>query len=244
MAVYVYSEQQIERMASKSRQLRVRSCLVAIVTLAVVVMLAFRRPTLPIFHEPFLAWVIALATSLLFPLVRAIWRWSELPDLMKDSLRKTSVEVASGTVRVSGPLGYKAQLGINEIVRVEEPYLGTGLYLRTSNRYRWILIPRTLDGYAAIKHDLAVAGTTAARRFIPTNWEEFVFVLLFLGTIVCATLAHDTRVLLGNLIIAVILSVLGFLIVNANPDNHQIRRARVGVFIPVVFAALSFLLRD
>jgi hypothetical protein len=105
------------------------------------------------------------------------------------------------------------------------------------------LIPRKLDGYDAIKRELAVAGAAVVKRIIPTNGEEFVFVLLFVGTILCATIAHDTRILLANLVIAVVVSVSGFLIVNANPENNQIRRARIGVFIPVVFAALGFLLR-
>jgi hypothetical protein len=245
MAVYTYSEQQIERMVGKSRRLRIRFCVAAIVTLLMAVLLGFDRPTLPIFHEPVRAWVIALLTSLfLFPLVKTIWRWRRWPDLMRSSLRETRVEVASGTVGVSGPFGYKRQLSISEIVRAEEPYLGTGLYLRTSNRYRWTLIPRKLDGYEAIKRELAAAGDGVVKRFIPTNWEEFVLVLLFIGTILCATMAHDTRILFANLVIAVIVSVSGFLIIGANPDNHQIRRARVGVFIPVVFAALGFLLRD
>jgi hypothetical protein len=243
MAVYVYSEQQIERMVGKSRRLRIRLCVAAIVILVITVLLAFYRPTLPIFHEPFRAWGLALLTSLLLFPLKTAWRWRKWPDLMKSSLRETRVEVASGTVGVSGPFGYKRQLSISEIVRAEEPYLGTGLYLRTSNRYRWILIPRKLDGYDAIKRELAVAGAAVVKRIIPTNGEEFVFVLLFVGTILCATIAHDTRILLANLVIAVVVSVSGFLIVNANPENNQIRRARIGVFIPVVFAALGFLLR-
>lgn len=163
---------------------------------------------------------------------------------MRNSLRDTRIEVASGTVGVSGPFGYKRQLSINEIVRAEEAYLGTGLYLRTSNRYRWILIPGKLDGYEAIKRKLAEAGVAVVKGFIPTNGEEFVFVLLFIGTMLCAIIVHDTRILLANLVIAVVVSVSGFLIVNANPDNHQVRRARIGAFIPVVFAVLGFLLRD
>jgi multisubunit Na+/H+ antiporter MnhG subunit len=244
MTVYVYSEQQIERMVGKSRRLRIRSCVAAIVILFMAVLLAFYRPSLPIFHEPVRAWMIALLTSFfLFPLARTIWRWRSWQDLMRNSLRETRVEVASGTVDVSDPCGYKGQLRLSEIVRAEEPYWGTGLYLRTSNRYRWILIPRELDGYESIRRELAVAGATVLKRLIPTNGEEFVLVLLFIGTILCATMVHDTRILLANLVIAVIGSVSGFLIVNANPDNHQIRRARIGVFIPVVFAALGFLLR-
>lgn len=244
MAVYVYSEQQLERMVGQSRRLRIRFCVAAVVILVVALLLALYRPTLPIFHEPYRAWGMALLTSLfLFPL-KTIWRWRKWPDLMRNSLRETRVEVASGTVGVSGPFGYKRQLNISEIVRAEEPSLGTGLYLRTSNRYRWILIPRKLDGYDAIKRELAVAGAAVVKRFIPTNGEEFVFVLLFVGTILCAATVHDTRILLANLVIAVVLAVSGFLIVNANPDNHQIRRARIGVFIPVVFAALGFFLRN
>ena len=100
-----------------------------------------------------------------------------------------------------------------------------------------------MDGYDAIKRELLMAGAGVVRKFIPTNTEEFVFVLMFIGTILCATIVHDTRILLANLLIAVVVSVSGFLIVNANPDNHQIGRARVGVFMPVVFAALGFLLR-
>jgi hypothetical protein len=245
MAVYSYSEQQIEEMVCKSRRLRIRFCVAAIVILVMAVLLAFYRPTLPIFHEPARAWVMALLTSLfLFPLVKTIWRWRMWPDLMRSSLRETRVEVASGTVGVSGPFGYRRQLSISEIVRAEEAHLGTGLYLRTSNRYRWILIPRKLDGYEAIKGELAAAGDRVVKRFIPTNWEEFVFVLLFIGTILCASMVHDTRILLANIVVAVIVSGSGFLIVSANPDNHQIRRARIGVFIPVVFAALGFVLRN
>ena len=231
-------------MVAKSRRLRIRVCVAAILILVTAVLLAFYRPTLPIFREPFRAWGIALLTALLFPLVKTIWCWKKWPNLMRNSLRDTRVEISSGVVAVSGPLGYKRQLSTSEIVRAEEPYLGIGLYLRTSNRYRWLLIPRKLDGYEAIKRELSIAGGAVERRVIPTNAEECVFVLLFIATILCATMVRDTRILLANLIIAVGVSVAGFLIINANPDNRQIRRARIGVFIPVVFAALGFLLRD
>ena len=73
MAVYVYSEEQIDGMVGKARQLRIRFFIGAIVILVMAVLLAFYRPTLPIFHEPARAWVIALLTSLfLFPLVKTI----------------------------------------------------------------------------------------------------------------------------------------------------------------------------
>lgn len=242
MAVYAYSEEHIESMIAKSKRLRVCFWVAAAVMLVITVLLAFYRPTLPIFREPFRAWGIALLTALLFPLAKTIWGWREWPESMRNSLRETRVEIASGVVSVSGP-GYKRQLAISEIVRAEEAYLGAGLYLRTSNRYRWILLPHKMDGYEAIKHELPMAGAAVVKRLIPTNAEEFVFLLMFVGTILCATMVHDTRILLANFLIAVVVSVSGFLIINANPDNRQIGRARIGVFIPVAFAALGFLLR-
>jgi hypothetical protein len=248
MAVYVYSEQQIERMVGKSRRLRIRFCVVAIVILVIAVLLALYRPTLPIFRRPMRAWVMALLTSLfLFPLVRNIWRWRRWPDLLRNSLRETRVEVASGTVGVSGPFGYKRQLSISEVVRAEEPYLGTGLYLRTSNRYRWILIPRKLDGYEAIKRELAMAGAAVVKTSIPTNWEEWLFVLLFIGTMSCTLFTHNIRVLSVNLLVALLLAFGGLFIINSNPDleRPRMRSAKLGMFIPVAFAgsALWFALR-
>src|SRR5215813_8485219 len=113
-------------MVGKSRRLRIGLCVAAITILVVLIMLAFYRPTLPIFHEPFRAWGEALLFPLFFfPLVNTIWRWRKWPDLMRKSLRETRVEVVSGNVEVFGPLGHKRHLSTSEIVRTEEPYLGS-----------------------------------------------------------------------------------------------------------------------
>ena len=84
--------------------------------------------------------------------------------------------VSSGTVGVSGPIGYKRQLSIRELVRAEKPHLGKGLYLRSL-----------------------------------------------------------------NLILALLLSLGGLFIVNANPpvERTRMRSAKLGMFIPVVFAAVA-----
>lgn len=80
-AVYVYSEEQIERMVGKSRRLRIRFCVAAILILVVVVTLAFYRPTL-LFNESFGVWGMALLTLLFFFLVKTVRRWREVarPD--------------------------------------------------------------------------------------------------------------------------------------------------------------------
>jgi hypothetical protein len=174
MSVYAHSEQQIERMVSNSRRSRIWFCVVAFSVLAVASLLAFYRPTLPIFRDPLRAWVMAVLTSLfLFPPLQIIWRWKSWPDRMRNSLRGIRVEITPSAVSVSYPLGDKRQLSMGEVVRAEEPSLGGGLYLRTSNRYRWIMVPRKIDGYETIKRDMAGMGVPFVHNLVPTNWENF-----------------------------------------------------------------------
>jgi hypothetical protein len=241
MAVYVYSDRQIERMVSKSRRSHIWFCGVAFLILAISCGLVFYRPTFPIFREPMRAWLIAFLTSaFLFPLIGTIWRWRNWPERTRNSLREVRVEIAPGTVGVSYPLGYKRQLSTSEVVRTEEPSLGGGLYLRTSNRYRWILVPRQIEGYDTIKRELGGMGIPFVHTFIPTNWEEFVGVLLFIGTMICSFTAHSPRVLTANLLAAILIGFCGIWVINSNPDNlPRMRWTRFGAFLPVVFAALG-----
>jgi hypothetical protein len=218
MAVYVQSEQQIERMISRSRRLRIQSCVAAFGILTIAGVLAFTRPDLPIFREPMRAWAIAFFTSLfLGPLLRNIWRWRSWPERTRSSLRETRLEITASTIEVSAP-GYKRQLSISEIVRAEESLLSAGLHLRTANRYRWILIPRNLDGYEAIKRELAVAGVAVVKTSTPPNWEEFLGVLLFMGTAFCAVSVHNIRVLIVNLFVSLLLSLGALFVINSLAD--------------------------
>jgi len=78
------------------------------------------------------------------------------------------------------------------------------------------------------------------KTFIPPNWEEFLGVLLFIGTTILAFAVHNIQVLIVNLLIALLLSVGWFFVINANPDVlalPKMRWARFGAFLPVVFAA-------
>jgi hypothetical protein len=241
MAVYLHSEQQIERMISQSRRTRVWYCVVAFLVLAVACMLVFYRPTLPIFREPMRAWVIAILVSLfLFPLLRTISSWRNWSERKRSSLREMRVEISPGTVGVFYPLGCKRQLSTAEIVRTEEPTLGGGLYLRTSNRYRWIMVPRKIDGYETIKRDMAGMGVPLVHKFVPTNWEEFLGVLLFIGTMICSFTAHSPGVLAVNLLVSILVALGGIWVINSNPDNSpRMRWRRFGAFLPVGFAALG-----
>src|SRR5712691_10682715 len=184
MAVYAYSDEQIEKMIAGARRLRVRFCLTASVILVAVVLLWFFYPDIPAFQKP---WFFPLLMALLVvPLLQNLWRWKTWSDKARSSLRSQSVDISPGAVIVTYPSGHKRQLGQREILRAEEPSVGGGLYLRTASRYRWVLIQRKLDGYEAIKHELNQMGIAVVKTSIPPNWEEFLGVLLFCATIICA----------------------------------------------------------
>jgi len=241
MAVYTYSEQQIERMVTRAGRVRSRFSILAFIVLGVAGLLMVYRPAFPLFHEPLRGWFFAILTSVfLVPIFSIVRNWRSWPDKMRRSLRETRAEILPGGVGMSGPQGFKREFSTGEIVRTEEPSLGTGLYLRTSNRYRWILVPRRLAGYEAIKQELGAVGVSVVRTTIPPNWEEFAGMLLFAATAICSFAVHNIGALSVNLLVALLLSVGLFFVINANPDVLKLPRmrwARFGAFLPVVFAA-------
>lgn len=241
MAVYAYSEPQIERMVSRAGRVRSRFGILAFIVLVVAGLLMVYRPALPLFHEPLRGWFLAILTSVfLIPVLSILRNWRSWPDKMRYSLRATRIQIFPGSVCMSGPQGFRREFNTGKIVRTEEPSLGTGLYLRTSNRYRWILVPRRLAGYEAIKQELGAVGVSAVRTTIPPNWEEFAGMLLFAATAICSFAVHNIRALSVNLLVALLLSVGWFFVINANPDVLRLPRmrwARFGTFLPVMFAA-------
>lgn len=241
MAVYLYSDQQIEKMVRNAQQFRVWYCVTASLIIAATCLVAYQRPDLPAFHQPARGWLIAvLMTVIVGPLVRIVWNWRTWAEDLKASLRKAKADISRGTVSVSGPSGFERQLSPKEVLLAEEPSLGAGLYLRTSNRYRWILIPRKLDGYNSIKHELSETGIVVVKTSIPPNWEEFLGVLLFIGTTICAVSVENVRVLTVNFLISLLISFAGYYVIRSNPDNPaRMRWTRFAVFPPVVFAALG-----
>jgi hypothetical protein len=243
MAVYGYSEPQIETMISKAGRVRSRFFILGIIVLAVVGLLMAYRPALPLFHEPLRGWFFAILTSVfLIPISSILRNWRTWPNKMRLSLRAYRIEISPGAVGMAGPQEFKREFSIREIVRTEEPSLGTGLYVRTSNRYRWIVIPRRLAGYEAIKQELGAVGVSVVRTTIPPNWEEFAGMLLFATTAICSFAVHNIRALSVNLLVALLLSVGWYFVINANPDVLKLPRmrwARFGAFLPVVFAAVG-----
>jgi hypothetical protein len=161
---------------------------------------------------------------------------------MSEYLRAYSVDVSLYSVRVQSDLRPQRQFAREEILRIEESSIGGGMYLRTSNRYRWMSIPRGLDGYGQIKDELRAMGIPFTRKLIPTIWE-FAIVLLYCGTLICDVVTRNRQILTANLIVAVLVGLGGFLIIGANPDcPTRMRWVRFMAFLPAVFSALAFFL--
>jgi len=244
MALYSYREQQIERMIKRARRWRTTFAVAAVAVLVTSLLLWIYRPDLPIFRQPARTWFITIVFGVfVHPVIMVVRKWNRWQERLGNALRQFKVEVTSDAVKIYGQSGIDRQLKLQDISRIEEPSIGRGLYLRTSNRYRWLLIPHNLEGYQTLKNQLIGSGVPLTGSLFLPNWEEFVFVLLFMGTLLCAGISHSRTVLAINLFISIVISTAGLAIVNANRDNPKIRNARIGCFIPVVAAALGFLLR-
>jgi hypothetical protein len=138
----------------------------------------------------------------------------------------------------ASPILFAEQLGKSEILRAAELFWKVGIYLRTANRYRWFLVSPRLDGYDALKRELSELGIVVVRISFSPNWEEFLGVLLFIGTAVFRFSADSVRVLTRNLFVALLISFGGFFIIRSNPDTlPRMRCTRFAPFLPFVFAA-------
>ena len=237
MAVYVYSDEQIRHLVNDARRNRVRLCVISgLIIAAVIPLMVF----FPFTRLPARDWLVPIFIGLLAPVFQEIWNWRTWPERFKNSLNKTRIELSTGGIRVSSAFAGDKTLGMHEIMRAEEPSTRVGLYLRTSNRYRWIVIPANLDGFETIKHELRGAGIEVKRTSIPPNWEEYLGALLFIATMICAVVVNNIRFLTINIVIALLLSLSGLAIINSNPDNFpRMRWLRFGAFIPVIFAAIA-----
>jgi hypothetical protein len=244
MAVYAFSEETIARIARRSPRalmwLRAIAAAWLVVDVAVAVGQVFWHEIRIDLserwaHSAFIIPFVLFFTS--FSLRR------RFPGRMEEHMLTYSVDVSPYSVRVQSDFWPQRQFTRDEILRVEEPSLGGGLYLRSSNRYRWLMVPRSLDGYGQIKDDLRAMGIPFTKKVIPTNWEEFAFVLLFCGTLICDMVTQNRQVLTANLIVAIFVGIGGFLIMSANPDSSpRMRWVRYAAFLPAAFAVVWFFL--
>lgn len=171
MALYVHRERQIESIINATKRFRLRYCAVAVAILVAACLVALLCLEW-IFgtHQHARIWVlVALFVFFGEPLGEILWRGKSRPERLEQSLRRTKVDPSAEGVCRSGTVSQK-RLARNEIRRAEE--ISWGLYLRTTNRYRWILIPARIDGFESLKREIAELGIPIVQSGIPPNWEE------------------------------------------------------------------------
>jgi hypothetical protein len=237
MAIYVYHDVEVDEIVQSSERLRRRFCVAAGILLAAACVVAMLKPSWifgPENHAR--AWVLALlAVFVAGPLAENLLRWKSRSKKLRESLRSTRVEVSSWGVRVLGDSGMQA-LERAAILRAEE--VPWGLYLRSANRYRWILLPARIADFRALKWEIAEMRIDMVPAAVAPNWEEFVGALVFAATVICAIFAHSAWVLAGNLAVSVALAAAGFAVASANPENlPKMKWARLGIFLPVAMTA-------
>ncbi|HEY2469431.1 MAG TPA: hypothetical protein VGI45_16540 [Terracidiphilus sp.] len=154
-----------------------------------------------------------------------------------------SVSLNSKEVQVkNGP--WSRTILINEIVRADEPRSGLGLFLRTSNPLRWLLIPRRIEGYEEIKSNLTANGISVAQtRFSPQRIEYGLFAVAF-GTMICELVTSSRGFLLGNVALGIVIAVVGMQVALERADSAKIRFQYILFYsFPLIFAALGLWLR-
>jgi hypothetical protein len=236
MTVYYYSEEQIERTVGKVKRLRIRLTVAAVLVFILVLPLAYFRPDWVIFNLPYRLWLVALV--LLVNIIQQLWRW---PRMLRTSLRNMEVEVTPNAITTTDPIGFTRQISAQEVICAQEPSFGTGLYLRTTKRYQVVLVPRKFANYAQIHQQLNQMGISVVKTLFPPNCEGYVWVLLFIGTMLCAITAQSIPVLTANLILSALVAGSGLFLIHVTPGYPQIWKARITAFIPVVAAAVKLL---
>ena len=237
MAFYMYGEEEIEGIIRAQQRLRLRFCVAVFILLLAACVVALTRPEW-IFgaHERARLWVIgALFVFFVGPLGENLVRWRSRPARLRESLKRTCVEISESGVRIEEP-GQIRHLSRADIRRAEEtPW---GVYLRTRERYRWMFVSKRVGEFNELKHDMHELGVPIIQASSAPNWEEIAGVLIFTATMICAIFAHSIAMLAVNLGVAILVAVAGFKIVSANPENlPKMRWARLGIFLPVAMTA-------
>jgi len=187
MATYVYSEQQIDKMLSRTRRLEVWVCVVGALILLAFGFLAYFRLGFFAHHGFRRDWAIGIFIAIGFDLLFTSFRRKKSgSEKLRAILKEWSLEISPAGVCLTGFRQRKVLLTREEISRAEEPSLGRVLFLRTSRRYRYARISRDLDDYEAIKREIILLGIPIEKTLLLPNWEELLLVVLFLGALLCA----------------------------------------------------------
>jgi uncharacterized membrane protein YphA (DoxX/SURF4 family) len=233
MAVYRLSEKRIESIIRATKRLRLCYCAVAAGILVAAWIVGLTRPEW-IFgpHQQARVWVVlALGVFVAGPLADTVLRWQSRPVKLRKLLRDTQVTLNEQGIEVSDANSVRRFMR-SEILGAEE--VSWGVYLRSANRYRWILVSSQIDEFNEFKAELRRLSIPITAAGIPPNCEELAGALAFVAIMLCAVFARSAAVLTADLVLSVIVAVIGFAVISANPENlGKMRWARFGIFLPV-----------
>ena len=239
MPLYTMSQASILKHARQARKLQIWVyCLVAVFLILALYIRSCEQtgpshPRFGFFEGAFIALFVALMQLIgPFPWHRSLLEFAKRAAF--------TVEIDADEIDVSGEL-YRRRIPTSEVLKAEEPSWGSGLYLRTAKRYQWVWIPRRVDGFEEIKKYLTLIGISTVRATIPGNWEEYLFVVLFCGSLMCDIATSRPLILSGNLGVSLLLGFAGILFSRAVQDRKMRLMSLAGSFIPAIAAFVALL---
>ena len=167
--------------------------------------------------------------------------WKKPAEAALASLQVQSLEMDSEQVRSENGT-WSRRLGKNEILRAEEPRKGLGLYLRTSSPFRWLLIPKGIDGYEKIKSDLAASAIPVTKTRLSPHWVETLLFFIVMGSMISELVVRSREALLIDLFVGIVVAVAGLLVAHGKKDNRKLE-LQYGFFycFPLIFALICWL---
>jgi len=240
MRFYCYSASRIEELVGKTRRSRRIVLFVGLGLLLTALLLMFYRFQISASLER--KWNAGFIFSFVLAsqAIQGGWNPRKKAEKLRTNLSLLNVTLTEEEIQIRYSKELTRNLAREDILRVEEPSVGCGLYLRSPNRYRWMVIPSSLDDYEEIKSELARMGIPTGNKRIATNYEEFIFVLLFCGTLICAGLVNNLYVLGVCLIVATLLVPCGMYVISASSENSARRwKSILGTLIPVFAVAIK-----
>jgi hypothetical protein len=243
MASYSFTQEQIDDRVRRDRRTRLVFCIIAATVIIASCLLGYFRPELFYASSHFwVHWPVIALVVLANPLVKNLWNWRVRPAKVRKCLNETSAFITADAVVALYPTKIKKTVPLNEIIRAEEPSLGSGIYLRTSNRYRFLVL-RRFEGYEQLKTELAEAHIPFVKTIVPPNLEEFLGVILFAGIIACALFSRNAILLTLNSLASILLSSGWFwILMRADLETFGTQRRRwmkAFAFFPAAIAGIA-----
>jgi hypothetical protein len=237
VSTYRYSEATIEAAVTRFRRQRIWFVVIGCPVLVLAGVATYRLWSDPpaTRHRALEAIVVAIFALLVEHIVRTLWRWRTAPAKLEDSYRTIQVTVTPESV-TSTHSKFSSNLSRSEIVRAEADSRRDRFVVCTANRQRRLMIPHGLDKSDELRREIESMGipiSTESQR----NWVDFVPALLFVGVVLCSVLSTNPLMLRINVVVAFLVSLRFFYILNANSDLARFMGwKRWAAFLPLLFA--------